>query len=494
MSYALLRDRFARHATLGEVQGVLSWDMQTMMPSGSADTRGEQLSTLEVLRHELLTEACVGEWIEAADGESLQGWDAANLHEMRRAYLHATAVDPKLVAAHSKAGTACFMKWQTARGDNDWEGFRPLLEEVVNLTKQVAVAKGEALGLSPYDVMVDTFEPGARAADIDAIFGPLREHLPALLDEVEAHQRTQPPALPLPGPFPVETQKSIARRFMQAIGFDFDHGRLDVSHHPFCGGSPQDVRITTRYREDEFLSAMMGVVHETGHAMYERQLPTAWERQPVGEARGMAMHESQSLLVEMQAGRSDAFIRFASPILREAFGGPANVYAPDNLRRHYLQVERGLIRVDADEVSYPLHVILRFELEQAIFAGDLAVADIPGAWGDGMERMLGIRPSDDRDGCMQDVHWTDGAFGYFPSYTLGAIAAHQLYDAAVKAQPEIPERIEAGDFAPLMGWLRTSVHERASSVTAATILTDATGRSFDANAFLRHLRARYLGE
>lgn len=239
---------------------------------------------------------------------------------------------------------------------------------------------------------------------------------------------------------------------------------------------------------------MMGVVHETGHAMYERQLPKEWARQPVGNARGMAMHESQSLLVEMQAGRSPHFIRFAAPILRDAFGGDPLAYAPENLQKHYLHVERGLIRVDADEVSYPLHVILRFELEQAIFAGELAIADLPDAWGEGMQRLLGIRPPDDRDGCMQDVHWTDGAFGYFPSYTLGAIAAQQLFSAAKQAVPEIDEQIAAGNFAGLMAWLRQHVHARGSSVTADEILTDATGQSFDADAFLAHLRARYLGE
>lgn len=492
MSYQELKTRFAKHATLGEVQGVLSWDMQTNMPAGGAASRGSQLSLVEVMRHELLTAPQVGDWLAAAADESLGDWDRANLNEMKRSYVHATAVPPDLVAAMSEAGSRCFMKWQTARGDNDWAGFEPLLEEVVSLTKKVAAAKGEALGLNPYDAMLDTFEPGARRASIDEVFAPLRAELPTLLDEVEEAQRKAGAPVALEGPFPVAKQQAVAQRMMAAVGFDFNHGRLDVSHHPFCGGIPQDVRITTRYRDDEFLSAMMGVIHETGHAMYERQLPDAWSRQPVGGARGMAMHESQSLLVEMQAGRSPEFIRWVAPLLHAAFGGDAAAYAPDNLQRHYLNVERGLIRVDADEVSYPLHVILRFELEQAFFAGDLEVADLPDAWGDGMERLLGIRPPDNRDGCMQDVHWTDGAFGYFPSYTLGAIAANQLFDAAVAASPTIPGDIASGDFSRLMTWLETNVHGRASSVTADEILTDATGRSFDPHAFLAHLRARYL--
>jgi carboxypeptidase Taq len=494
MSYERLRERFERISALGEAAGVLGWDMQTVMPPGGADARARQLATLETLRHELLVDERVAAWLDEAEGalDDLSDWDRANVLEMRRTWAHAAAVEPRLVEARSRAGSACFHAWQAARPANDWKSFRPHLETVVALTREVAEAKASVLGCSPYDAMIDAFEPGIGAEEIARIFEPLRAGIPALLDAVIAKQASEAPMLPLDGSFDVRSQERLARRLMEAVGFDFSHGRLDVSAHPFCGGVPEDVRITTRYREDDFASAIMGVLHETGHALYERQLPAEWRGQPVGNARGMAMHESQSLLIEMQACRSPGFLKFAAPIMREQLGGEGPAWSADNLRRHYTSVERGLIRVDADEVSYPLHVILRFDIEQSIFNGDLEIADLPDAWSNGMEAMLGVRPDSDANGCMQDVHWTDGAFGYFPSYTLGAIAAAQLFAAATAARPEIPEDIAKGDFGALRTWLGEHVHGRASSATSAEILADATGRSFDPSALLNHLRTRYL--
>jgi carboxypeptidase Taq len=281
-------------------------------------------------------------------------------------------------------------------------------------------------------------------------------------------------------------------RLMERIGFDFDHGRLDISLHPFCGGTPDDVRITTRYEEDDFDRALQGVLHETGHAMYERGLPEAWRRQPVGRARGMSLHESQSLLVEMQVCRSREFQVFAAPILRAVFGADGPAWAADNLYRLGTRVERSLIRVDADEVTYPAHVILRYRLERALLAGELALKDLPVAWNDGMRALLGIVPPDDRLGCLQDIHWFEGAFGYFPTYTLGAMTAAQLFAAAKRADPAILPGIEKGAFAPLMAWLRANVHAKASRFTTAEIITAATGRPLDPAVFERHLRARYL--
>jgi len=281
-------------------------------------------------------------------------------------------------------------------------------------------------------------------------------------------------------------------KLMERIGFDFDHGRLDISLHPFCGGTPDDVRITTRYEESDFQRALQGVLHETGHAMYERGLPEAWRRQPVGRARGMSLHESQSLLVEMQVCRSREFQRFAAPILRAAFGASGPEWDAENLYRLGTRVERSFIRVDADEVTYPAHVILRYRLERALLAGDLALKDLPAAWNDGMKALLGIVPPDDRRGCLQDIHWYDGAFGYFPTYTLGAMTAAQLFDAAKRADPAILSGIERGDFAPLMAWLRANVHGKASRFSTTEIIAQATGKPLDPAVFEAHLRARYV--
>jgi carboxypeptidase Taq len=279
---------------------------------------------------------------------------------------------------------------------------------------------------------------------------------------------------------------------MESLGFDFSAGRLDVSAHPFCGGTPDDVRLTTRYDEADFAPALMGVLHETGHALYERGLPAAWRRQPVGAARGMSIHESQSLIVEMQACRSRSFLAFAAPLIREAFGGEGPAWAPDNLWRLYGAVEPGFIRVDADEVTYPAHVVLRYGLEKAMIAGDLAPADLPGAWNDGMVHLLGLVPPDDRLGCLQDIHWYDGAWGYFPTYTLGALTAAQLFAAAVVAEPGIPAALGRGDFGPLLAWLRVNVHAKGSLLSTDELIVAATGRPLDTEVFKRHLRRRYL--
>ena len=252
------------------------------------------------------------------------------------------------------------------------------------------------------------------------------------------------------------------------------------------------MRITTRYEENDFRRALMGVLHETGHAMYERGLPRAWRRQPVGDARGMSIHESQSLLVEMQVCRSRAFHEFVAPLLREAFGKSGPAWEAENLYRLDTQVARSLIRVDADEVTYPAHVILRYRLERALLAGDLRLEELPQAWNEAMHALVGIVPPNDRQGCLQDIHWYDGAIGYFPTYTLGAMTAAQFFDAAQRAEPGILPGIQKGEFAPLFAWLRANVHGLASRYTAADIVTRATGKPLDAVVFERHLRRRYL--
>jgi carboxypeptidase Taq len=300
------------------------------------------------------------------------------------------------------------------------------------------------------------------------------------------------PSAPPCGPFPVETQRRLAMQLMERIGFDFAHGRLDISAHPFCGGTPDDVRITTRYNENDFARALMGVLHETGHALYQRGLPAEWRLQPVGRARGMAVHESQSLLLEMQVCRSRAFLTYAAPIIREAFDGDGPEWEPDALYRRQIRVRRGFIRVDADEVTYPAHVILRYRLERAMLDGDLDPVDLPHAWAAAMRQMLGVAPDNDREGCLQDIHWYDGNWGYFPTYTLGALIAAQLFEAARRDIPVLTRAIAEGEFALLLGWLRERVHSKGSRLSTAELVETATGRPLGTASFERHLRDRYL--
>jgi len=500
-AYAQLEERFQRLGALKEAAGLLHWDMATMMPKGGADARGEQLAALEVACHELIAASELAEMLDEAEGaaedgtEDLGAWQRANLREMRRAWRHATALEADLVAALAKAAQKSEMAWREARPANDFEATLEPLGAVLALTREAAAAKAEVLECSPYEALLDEWEPGGSVARIDEVFESYAAFLPDFLARVLDRQGRLGARPTFPGPFAREAQEALGRRLMTAIGFDFDHGRLDVSLHPFCGGVPDDVRITTRYDEADFTSALMAVLHETGHAMYERGLPADWRLQPVGQARGMALHESQSLLVEMQACRSPEFLAFAAPLIAEAFGsegGADPAWRAENLVRHYHWVERGLIRVDADEVTYPAHVILRYRLEQALLDDRLPLADLPGAWNDGMAQLLDVMPPDDKDGCLQDIHWYDGAWAYFPTYTLGAMTAAQLYDAALRAEPEIPDALAGGDFAPLMGWLRSQVHAQGSLMSGEELLMQATGRPLDPEVFERHLAARYL--
>ena len=495
-AYADLEDRFRRLATIEEAVGVLHWDMATMMPPGGAAARGEQLATLNVLAHEAITAPEVADGLAAAAAEvGDDPWRAANLREMTRRHVHAAALRAALVAALTRAEAACETAWRAAREASDFAAVAPFLEDVLGLVREAAAAKADALGRAPYDALLDAYEPDGRADEIEPIFDDLAGFLPDFIDDALARQTAEPtPVLP-PGPFPVAAQQALAHRLMRALGFDFDHGRVDTSLHPFCGGIPEDQRITTRYDEADFTTGLMGVLHETGHALYEAGLPEAWRRQPVGAARGMAIHESQSLLVEMQMCRGRAFLDFATPVIRVAFDGAGDdaAWSVDNVLRLQNRVARGFIRVDADEATYPAHVILRYRLETAMIAGDLRVADLPGAWNEGMAALLGITPPDDRRGCLQDIHWYDGAWAYFPTYTLGAIAAAQFFDAACRAAPEIPGAIGRGDFTPLMAWLRTNVHGKGSLLSTRDLLIEATGRPLDPETFKAHLKARYLG-
>ncbi len=491
-AYATLESRFKRLGLVNEAVAMLNWDTAAMMPEGAATARAEQLAELKVIAHEILADPRLADLMDAAGRDGLDDWQRANLAEMRRLWLHATAVPADLVAAYSRACSECEMAWRKARPANDFAAILPRLQRVLDLTREVASAKAAKLGVSPYEALLDQFEPGGRVAEIDRLFDHLAERLPALIEGALAVQATRKPPLQPPGPFPVEAQRRAGRQLMARLGFEFDHGRLDQSLHPFCGGTPDDVRITTRYDEADFARALMGVLHETGHALYERGLPAAWRRQPVGEPRGMSIHESQSLLVEMQVCRSREFLEFAAPVLRDCFGGSGPAWEAANLYRLGTRVARSLIRVDADEVTYPAHVILRYRLERALISAELDLADLPDAWSEGMERLLAVTPPDDRDGCLQDIHWYDGAWGYFPTYTLGAMTAAQLFDAAKRAVPAIPGAIARGDFAPLLAWLRANVHSLGSRYSARDILARATGQPLDAAIFEGHLRARYL--
>jgi carboxypeptidase Taq len=493
IAYRDLEQRFGRLGAIEQAISVLHWDTAAIMPGGGAAARAEQLATLRLIAHQhLVAPEIAGLLAEAeATANELGQWQRANLREMRRRWMHATAVPAALVEAESRACSECEAVWRRGRLENDFASVLPGLERILHIEREIAAVKAERLGTTPYEALLDQYEPGASVAEIDRLFDEIAGFLPDLIEGAMSRQAALPWACPA-GPFPVETQRHLAIRLMERIGFDFVHGRLDVSAHPFCGGTPEDVRITTRYNENDFARALMGVLHETGHALYQRGLPAEWRLQPVGRARGMAMHESQSLLLEMQVCRSRAFVTYAAPIIRQAFDVDGPEWEVDALYRRQIRVRRGFIRVDADEVTYPAHVILRYRLERAMLAGDLQPAELPGAWAAAMREMLGVAPDDDREGCLQDIHWYDGNWGYFATYTLGALIAAQLFEAARRDVPGLMQAVAEGEFAPLLGWAREQVHSKGSLLSTAELVATATGRPLGTASFERHLRDRYL--
>lgn len=492
-AYQRLEAEFARAAVLQEVLGILGWDTETMMPPGAIEARSEQLATLENLSHTILTAPEINNLLaEAADNAAgLDRWQQANLREMQRAYQRAVAIPSDLLVASTKASAKCQHIWRSARKDNDFAAVRDALAEVIRLQRQTGEALGAVLGVSPYDALLDRFDMGRRQEGLDRLFGPVAAALPGLIERAVAKQAAAPSPIRPAGPFAVDIQERLCRELLKTIGFDFDHGRLDVSAHPFSGGSFGDVRVTTRFSDDDFVESMMAVIHEGGHGLYEQGRPPDWWTQPVGAARGMGLHESQAMTLEWQAGKSDAFLSYLLPRIRDAFGGKGEAWGDDNLKRLILRVEPGLIRVNSDELTYTAHILVRYELEKAMIAGDLSVDDLPGAFNERVLALLGLRVPDDRRGCLQDIHWYGGAFGYFPMYLVGAMTAAQLFAAASKAQPDLLPSLAEGRFEPLVSWLREHVHGKASFRDSDEIMTEATGRPTTADDFLTHLERRY---
>jgi carboxypeptidase Taq len=487
IAYQSLEQRFARLSDIEDAIGLLSWDAAVMMPAGGAPGRADQLASLKAVAHEILTAPDIGELLAKAESEKLDPWRAANLAEMKRQWKHASAVPQALVEALSRASSVCEMAWREAKPKNDFAAVAPLLDEVIKLTRETAQAKGQALKLSPHDALLDQYEPGLTLKTVDALFADLEQFLPGLLAQAVAARGSRPELFHRP--VAEHRQRTLGLTVMRLLGFDFDHGRLDVSAHPFCGGTPLDVRITTRYDEEDPLRSLMSVLHETGHALYDLGLPLSWRRQPVGKARGMAAHESQSLIIEMQAARSWEFLGFLAPMIDQALGVKLD---PEALYRSVTWVEPSFIRVDADEVTYPLHVILRHRLEKAILAGRMNAKDIPAAWNFESKRLLGVEPKSDREGCLQDIHWYDGTFGYFPTYTFGAMLAAQLFAAAERAYPDLRRSLGKGDFSPLIAWLRVHIHQEGSLLSNEKLIEKATGQPPTASFLKAHLQRRYV--
>lgn len=491
--YHQLEGEFRRLFALRGASSLLHWDAAVMMPKGSADLRGEQLAALETASHTLLIAPRVSRLLERAEAsaDTLDDWQRANLREMRRARDHAIATPQILVSRLAKATARAEVKWVEAKQQNDFALFAPHLEEVVNLVRDKARLLGQALHLKPYDALIDEFSPGLTTTEIDKIFTALTRRLPSLIQEA-IDKQAQQALLDLNVKLTALKQRQVSLELMKAFGFDFTRGRLDESEHPFTGGVPGDIRVTTNFIPANPLSGIMGVIHETGHALYNFGLPEAWRAQPVGRDRGMTVQESQSLLLEMLIGRSLPFLRYLQALLEKHAGVSGPEWQAENLYKLLNRVRRSLIRIDADELTYPIHVILRYELEQQILEGSLRVTDLPNAWNEAIERRLGVRPTTDSEGCLQDIHWASGAFGYFPSYALGAVIAAQLYERLRADCPRLDEDLAAGRLTALVQWLRERVHAFGSKIGTPELIKNATGKPLSANPWLRYVEGKYL--
>jgi carboxypeptidase Taq len=472
---------------------IVGWDRNAMMPPKGSEARAAAEAELAALIHRTRTDPRLAEWLRAAEREPLDDVQRANLREIRRDWHEANALPESLIEAKTLAGARCEHAWRRQRPANDWRGFLDNFREVVRLAREEAKLLADDSGLSRYDALLDRYEPGARASEIERIFGEVRKWLPGLVTRVQARQRTERVVVPA-GPFPVGAQRAMNLAVMKLLGFDFEAGRLDESVHPFSGGVPEDLRLTTRYREDDFAQSLMGTIHETGHARFEQNLPREWLGQPIGQARSYGIHESQSLSFEMQLARSRAFLGLLAPMLAEHLGGqPA--FDADNLYVLFTRVKPGFIRVEADEMTYPAHIMLRFEIERALIEGEIEPEDIPALWDGKMQALLGLDTRGNfKDGCMQDAHWTEGAFGYFPSYTLGAMYAAQWFAAMRRATPDLDARIAQGDLAPVFDWLRANIWSQASWWETPELVRRASGEGLNPAHFRAHLETRYLGE
>ncbi|MEM1060075.1 MAG: carboxypeptidase M32 [Verrucomicrobiota bacterium] len=491
--YEKLVARGRELAVLGSTASVLSWDQETYLPPAGVAFRAEQMAELSSLAHTRATAPEIGEWLASCEGANgkLDPLQRANVREWRRDYDKATRLPNRLVKELTEATSLARERWVAARQERDFEQFRPALEKVLALTHEKADCLREGKdGLSAYDALLDEYEPGAEAEALRPVFAELRdaivELLPAALAISEQAQVNR-----LRGDYPQAKQEEFNRAAAMAIGFDFDAGRIDTTTHPFCTGlGPRDVRLTTRYDERDFTSSFFGVLHEVGHGLYGQGLRADAFGTPAGEDVSLGIHESQSRLWENQVGRSEAFWRVWYPTAREVFGNLEGLEM-DEFLLIVNRVEPSYIRVEADELTYNLHIILRFELEQALFDGSLAVADLPGAWNEKFESMFGFAVDHDSNGCLQDVHWSLGALGYFPTYTLGNLNAAQLFDAAREQIEGFDAQLATGDYSGLLAWLRENVHEKGRTLSPDELMRAATGRPTEAHHLVSYLRQKY---
>lgn len=494
-AYHQLVAHFTRLSRIEHALTVLQWDQLVMMPPGGTGARTEAIAELSGMHHELLVEPRTAELLAKAEATEQDMDRKLSLREMRREYQRAACIPSELVRAKSRAGSVCEHNWRTQRQNNDWHGFLEKFREVVNLSREEARLRQAVCGgrfATPYDALLDLYCTGDSSEMISDIFSVLKKKLPALIEEVVEKQASG--AFPTQTIYPIEPQKALNRELAAALGFDFARGRMDESSHPFSTGSRGDHRITTRFRVDDFVDALKATAHEAGHASYESGLPEAWEGLPVGQACNLSIHESQSLLFEKLVFLTIPFLNYFMPTIHRHLHAASDITA-DWLWRNCTRVQPDLIRIEADELCYPLHIVVRYEIESALINGELEADALPEIWNQKMNSYLGISTEGNyKDGCLQDIHWTDGTFGYFPAYTLGSLNAAQIFAAFRREHCDWQEQFAKGEVQPLRGWLKDKIWSQGSLLESQELLISATGETTNPVHFLNHVRDRYLTE
>ncbi len=477
---------------LEAVASVLEWDQEVMMPPRGVEARSQQLATLAAVIHQRKTDPALETWLATAGAavvdQPADAYAPSLVRVARRNYEKDTRLPVALVTEIARVSALSFDAWDQARQAADYAAFKPWLGQMLDLTRQAAEHLGYEEHL--YDAMLDLYEPGMRTRELETILAALRQELVPFVQAVLARADEVDDA-PLKGYFPTAQQEAFGRLASEALGFRFDAGRLDVSAHPFCTTfAPTDVRLTTRYDEADVTNALFGVLHETGHGLYEQGIPSHLARTPLAGGASSGFHESQSRLWENQVGRSRAFWRHFYPRLQAVFPS-LQATSLESFYRAINRVKADLIRVDADEVTYNLHIMLRFELEKDLLTGDLSLDDLPAAWNDKMQAYFGLRPPNDALGVLQDVHWSQGLFGYFPTYALGNLMAAQLYQQVLTDHPDLPNEFAAGRFDTVLNWMRQQVHVWGNSLYPDELLRRATGRPLTIDPYMTYLRQKY---
>jgi len=494
-AYAALLEHVRRANLLASTAGLLGWDQEVMMPPGGIAFRAEQLTQLAELSHAMRVAPKVGEWLDACEQDDALTTDvfsdtAVNLREIRRDFDRATKLPATLVAEFAQTSSLAKAAWQQARRDDDFKAFAPWLSRIVALNRDRAACWGWASDGEPWDALAEAFEHGMTAAKVSAVFTPLRDALASLIDRVRGSSR-QPASLFANRPLPRDAFEPLLREVAATLGFDFQRGRLDTSTHPFCGGTHcNDVRLTTRFRDDMPLEPLYSTMHETGHGIYNQNLPAEHTGTPLGRPAGLSIHESQSRLWENFIGRSRAFVQWLHPQFRDTFGELVADVDADAFFTEVNLVRPSLIRVESDEMTYNLHIMVRFELERAMVSDDLSVDDLPAAWNEKYRDDLGVDVPNHRLGCLQDIHWSKGAMGYFPTYTMGNLLAAQCFEAMEAALPNMQREIAVGRFDAIKRWLCEQIHRQGKRYTTEQLCERLSGKPLSHEALIRHLSSR----